>query len=137
MKAMKIKLNGRSWFPQVTSLLTFYLLLAIICCWYITGLSLKITFTNTAFITLGSKCYYGWDFYYTWVQLLQLCLLQDGLYNALFIANDPCPVNFVSCSSVAKPLGDWIPSMARIFLSVSSSLDFWNSCGCPFSLSEN
>ena len=26
------------------------------------------------FITLGSKCYYRWDLYYTWVQLLHLCL---------------------------------------------------------------
>ena len=25
---------------------------------------------------LGSKCYYRWDLYYTWVQLLHLCLLQ-------------------------------------------------------------
>ena len=24
----------------------------------------------------GSKCYYRWDLYYTWVQLLHLCLLQ-------------------------------------------------------------
>ena len=84
VKAMKIKLNGNGWFPQVTWFYTLYLLLAIICCWYITSLSIKVTFTNTAFITLGiqmllqigpllcvgSKCYYGWDFYYAWVQML-------------------------------------------------------------------
>ena len=58
VKAMKIKLNGNGWFPQVTWFYTLYLLLAIICCWYITRLSIKVTFTNTAFITLGSKCYY-------------------------------------------------------------------------------
>ena len=27
-------------------------------------------------LRLGSKCYYRWDLYYTWVQLLHLCLLQ-------------------------------------------------------------
>ena len=84
VKAMEIKLNGRGWFLQVTWFYTVYLLLAIICCWYITSLSIKVTFTNTAFITLGiqmllqigpllhlgSKCYYGWDFYYAWVQML-------------------------------------------------------------------
>ena len=58
VKAMKIKLNGNGLFPQVTWFYTLYLLLAIICCWYITRLSIKVTFTNTAFITLGSKCYY-------------------------------------------------------------------------------
>ena len=26
-------------------------------------------------LRLGSKCYYGWDLYYTWVQLLHLCPL--------------------------------------------------------------
>ena len=37
-------------------------------------------------LRLGSKCYYGWDFYYSWVQmllqmgpLLHLCLQQWGL----------------------------------------------------------
>ena len=93
---MKINLNGRSWFPQVTRFLTFL---------YITGLSIKITFSNSTFITLGSKCYYRqdlyyawvqnvitdgtfitlgskcyyrWDLYYTWVQLLHLCLLHHS-----------------------------------------------------------
>ena len=28
---------------------------------------------------LGSKYYYRWDLYYTWVQLLHLCLLQTSL----------------------------------------------------------
>ena len=40
------------------------------CCWYITGLSIKVTFTNTAFITLGSKCYYRKDLYYAWFKNL-------------------------------------------------------------------
>ena len=31
--------------------------------------------TNETFITLGSKCCYRWDLYYTRVQLLHLCLL--------------------------------------------------------------
>ena len=30
-------------------------------------------------ITLGSKCYYRWDLYYIWVQLLNLCLLHRSL----------------------------------------------------------
>ena len=58
VKAMKVKLNGRGWFPLFPWFYSLYLLLAIICCWYITSLSIKVTFTNTAFITLGSKCYY-------------------------------------------------------------------------------
>ena len=49
--AMAVKLNGRGWFPQVTWFYSLYSLLAIICCWYITSLSIKVTFTNTAFIT--------------------------------------------------------------------------------------
>lgn len=54
-----------------------FLLLAIIFCWYITSLSAKVTFKNTAFITLlilclGSKGYFEWDFYYAWVQMLLL-----------------------------------------------------------------
>ena len=65
---MTWKPYGRSWFPQVTWFYTLYPLLAIICCWYITRLSIKVTFTNTAFITLGSKCYYRWDLYFTWAQ---------------------------------------------------------------------
>ena len=32
--------------------------------------------TDGTSITLGSKCYYRWDLYYTWVQLLPLCLQQ-------------------------------------------------------------
>ena len=31
-----------------------------------------ITITDGTLITLGSKCYYRWDLYYTWVQLLHL-----------------------------------------------------------------
>ena len=38
-------------------------------------------FTDGTFITLGSKCHYRWDLYYTWVQmLLQMGpLLRSGL----------------------------------------------------------
>ena len=32
--------------------------------------------TDGTFMTLGSKCYFRWDLYYTWVQLLHLCLLE-------------------------------------------------------------
>ena len=84
VKAMAIKLNGRSWFPQVTWFYTLYPLLAIICCWYITSLSIKVNFYKYGLyytwvqmllqigplLRLGSKCYYGWDFYYAWVQML-------------------------------------------------------------------
>ena len=50
--------------------------MAIICCWYITGLSIKVTFTNAAFITLGAKCYYRKDLYYAWFQNL----ITDGTF---------------------------------------------------------
>ena len=32
--------------------------------------SIKVTFTNTAFITLGSKCYYRNDLHYAWFKIL-------------------------------------------------------------------
>ena len=75
-------------FRMATWSYTFYLLLVIICYWYITGLSISVTFKSTAFITLrsnvitdgtfitvGSKCYYRRDLYYACVQLVHLCLL--------------------------------------------------------------
>ena len=34
------------------------------------------TLTDGTFLMLGSKFYYRWDLYYTWVQLLHLFLLQ-------------------------------------------------------------
>ena len=49
------------------------------CCWYITGLSIKVTFVNTAFITLGSKCYYRKDLYYAWFKNL----ITDGTFITL------------------------------------------------------
>ena len=53
--------------------------MAIICCWYITGLSIKVTFTNAAFITLGSKYYYRKDLSYPWFQNL----ITDGTFITL------------------------------------------------------
>ena len=53
--------------------------MAIICCWYITGLSIKVTFTNAAFTTLRSKCYYRKDLYYAWFQNL----ITDGTFITL------------------------------------------------------
>ena len=52
------------------------------------GLLLRLgpnVITDGTFITpaLGSKCYYRWDLYYTWVQLLHLCLLQTRLSRSL------------------------------------------------------
>ena len=71
---------------MVTWLSSFYLLLLKICCWRITGLSLKpiITIqpilhlglnvtTDRTLLPLGSKCYYGWDINYAWVRLLHFC----------------------------------------------------------------
>ena len=49
------------------------------CCWYITGLSIKVTFINTAFITPGSKCYYRKDLYYAWFKNL----ITDGTFITL------------------------------------------------------
>ena len=73
-------------FCMVTWLSSFYLLLLKICCWRITGLSLKpiITIqpilhlglnvtTDRTLLPLGSKCYYGWDINYAWVRLLHFC----------------------------------------------------------------
>ena len=34
---------------------------------------------NSASITLGFKCYHGWDLYCPWVQLLHFCLIQACL----------------------------------------------------------
>ena len=34
--------------------------------------------TDGTFIMLGSQCYYRWDLYYAWVQLLHLCLVKAG-----------------------------------------------------------
>ena len=42
--------------------------------------------TDGTFITLGSKSYYGWDLYYTWVHLLHLCLQQFNILLAYLLA---------------------------------------------------
>ena len=76
VKAMKIKLNGSGWFPQVTS---FYLPLIghnLLLVYY---RFIKVTFTNAAFITLGAKCYYRKDLYYAWFQNL----ITDGTFITL------------------------------------------------------
>ena len=43
--------------------------------------------TDGTFITLGSKCYYRWDFYYAGVELLALCLLQIAWFVVIFGIN--------------------------------------------------
>ena len=85
MKAMKIKLNGKSWFPQVTWLLTSFLPLIgynLLLIYYrfeykdnFYKYGLYYTWVQMLLqigplLRLGSKCYYGWDFYYAWVQML-------------------------------------------------------------------
>ena len=82
---MKIKLNGKGWFPHCHLILQFLPLIGhnLLLVYY--RFEYKGNFTNMAFITLGwvqmslqirpllllgSKFYYGWDFYYAWVQML-------------------------------------------------------------------
>ena len=76
VKAMKIKLNGSGWFPQVTS---FYLPLISHNLLLVYYRFIKVTFTNAAFITLGAKCYYRKDLYYAWFQNL----ITDGTFITL------------------------------------------------------
>ena len=83
VKAMKIKLNGNGWFPQVTwfytlPLIGHNLLLVYYQVEYKGNFykySLYYTWVQMLLqigpsLRLGSKCYYGWDFYYAWVQML-------------------------------------------------------------------
>ena len=41
--------------------------------------------TDRTFIKLGSKCYYRWDLYYTWVQLLHLSPLHSNPWKLHFL----------------------------------------------------
>ena len=134
-KPWKIKFNGRGWSPHGHVILYFLPLidhnLLLVYYWseykgnfykcslYYTWVQMLLqigpllrlgstdVITDGTFITLGSKCYYRWDLYYTRVQLLHLCLSKDWVIQDISY----CLFSSIQCYIKYNLLYEWSLSM--------------------------